>query len=506
MATIRSLVKDTAVYGLSSIAGRFLNWMLVPMYTRVLSTTAEYGIVTNLYAWTALLLIILTYGMETAFFRYMNKDDDPRSVYSTTLWSLGSTSSLFVLVGLLFIGPISTALGYPDRWDCVAMLIVIVAMDAFMAIPFAYLRYANRPWRFAALKFTFIGLNIGLNLFFLLLCPWLLRVAPSLLDWWYEPSYQVGYIFVSNLIASGIVLLLSLPYCRTGFAFRKDLLRRMLGYAFPILLLGIAGNFNKVADKILFPLILTNRAEADAQLGIYGACFKIAVVMVMCTQAFRYAYEPFIFNKKKGEDERERKAYAEVMKYYIIFTLFVFLGVTAYMDLLKNFVAQSYHGGLAVVPWVMIGEIFFGIYFNISTWYKVTDRTYWGAIFSLLGCLITVLIIVWGVPRYGFMACAWASVVSNGTMMLASYAVGRHYYRVPYQLGNAGLYALLSIAFFSAMQGIEYVFSYRPVWAMLLNTIFLLLFLLVFVYRDLDPSLLPSRLSRSLPRFNNRKR
>ena len=469
------------------------------MYTRVLYSTADYGIVTNLYAWTALLLIILTYGMETAFFRFMNKDRDPRSVYSTTLWSLGISSSLFVLLGLLLLTPISTALGYPNRGDCVAMLIVIVAMDAFMAIPFAYLRYANRPWRFAVLKFTFIGLNIGLNLFFLLLCPWLLQVVPSLVAWWYDPGYQVGYIFVSNLIASSLVLLAILPYCHCGFAFRKDLLRHMLAYAFPILLLGIAGNFNKVADKILFPLLVADRGEADSQLGIYGACFKIAVVMVMCTQAFRYAYEPFIFNKKKGEDQRERQAYAEVMKYYLIFTLFVFLGVMAYMNLLKSFVDHRYYAGLSVVPLVMIGEILFGIYFNISTWYKVTDRTYWGAIFSLIGCALTVLIIVWGVPRYSFMACAWASVVSNGAMMISSFLVGRHYYKVPYRLGNAAFYAVTAALLYLMMYGIGQAFPSRPVLAMLLNTIPLLLFVAVFAYKDLNPEMLPSKLRGRLP-------
>ncbi|MFC4666779.1 oligosaccharide flippase family protein [Falsiporphyromonas endometrii] len=498
--SIKSLVKDTAVYGLSSIAGRFLNWLLVPMYTNVLVHTSDYGIVTNLYAWTALLIIILTYGMETGFFRFINKDSDPRSVYSTTLWSLGSTSVLFVVLGLTFLTPISELLNYPEQRDCIGMLIVVVAMDAFMAIPFAYLRYAQRPWRFAILKFLFIFLNISLNLFFLILCPWLMKVAPSTVEWFYRPEDQVKYIFLSNLLADIILFICILPYCRTGFKFRGDLLKKMLNYSYPILILGIAGNFNKVADKILFPLVYPNAHEAASELGIYGACFKIAVVMVMFTQAFRYAYEPFIFNKKKGEDANDRMVYAAAMKYYIIFGFFIFLGVMGYIDIIKFFAGKAYHGALVVVPWVMMGEFMFGIYFNISLWYKLTDRTYWGAVFSIMGCVMTVVIIILGVPKYSYMACAWASAISNGVMMITSYLLGKKYYKVPYDLKNAFFYLVLAALCFGMILGVKQFLPHRPVLGMVINTVPIFIYLFVFIKKDLDKAMIPSKV-RSLLRI-----
>lgn len=496
--SIKSLVKDTAVYGLPSIAGRFLNWLLVPMYTNILVNTSDYGIVTNLFAWTALIIIILTYGMETGFFRFINKDEDPRSVYSTTLWSLGFTSTLFVVLGLTFLTPISNALHYPDQSDCIAMLIIVVAMDAFMAIPFAYLRYAQRPWRFAFFKFLFIFLNIGLNLFFLILCPWLMKVAPGLIDWFYRPEDQVRYIFLSNLIADIVLFVSILPYCRTGFKFRGGLLKKMLNYSYPILILGIAGNFNKVADKILFPLVYPDPAEADSQLGIYGACFKIAVVMVMFTQAFRYAYEPFIFNKKKGEDANDRIAYAAAMKYYIIFGLFIFLGVMGYIDIIKYFAGKAYHGALVVVPWVMMGEFMFGIYFNISLWYKLTDRTYWGAIFSIIGCVMTVAIILWGVPRYSYMACAWASTISNATMMTISYFLGKKYYKVPYDLKNALFYIILAAVCFAMILVVKHYLPHRPMLGMVINTVPVLIYLFVFIKKDMDKGMIPGKIRQIL--------
>lgn len=492
---LRGLVKDTAVYGLSSIIGRFLNWALVPLYTRILQDTGEFGIVTNLYAWTALLLIILTYGMETGFFRYVNKEPNPQQVYSTTLISIGFTSTLFVVVSLLFLNPLSELLSYPEHKDLVTMLILIVASDAFMAIPFAYLRYKKKPWRFAIIKLVFIAVNIGLNLFFLLLAPYLMQKAPRLVDWFYNPSYSVGYIFVSNLIGNIVIFLLLLPYVFTaGLHFSAQLLRRMLNYSLPILILGIAGIFNQMADKILFPMLYDDVDYARQQLGIYGACFKIAVVMVMFTQAFRYAYEPIIFNKKKGNDGVERASYALAMKYYIVSALFIYIGVMAYLDIIKVFIGQNYYAGLSVVPIVMWGELMMGVYFNLSLWYKLVDKTWWGGIISLVGCLFTVLIIVFGVPRWGFMACAWASAISNTVMVFICYVLGQRYYRVNYDWKNAFFYFSITAIIVGAIFITKAYADSLGMMRWVINTLLTLSFVVLIIKKDFPLSLIFNRL------------
>ncbi len=449
---MKRLAGETAIYGISSIVGRFLNWMLVPIYTRVLSAESDYGIVTNLYAWTALLMVILTYGMETGFFRFINKKEEqqPMRVYATTLSSVAFTSVMFMILLLCSLTSVSRALGYEEHPEFVGMMGCIVAVDAFCCIPFAFLRYQRRALRFAFLKLLNIFLNIILVLFFLLACPWLEGHAPSSVGWFYEPDYQVGYIFVANAVTTLVTLLLLIPDMLPALREKANfgLLRQMLRYSFPILILGIAGIFNQTADKILFPFLFEDKEMANAQLGIYGACFKIAVVLVMFTQAFRYAYEPFIFAKNKDDDSK--KAYSEAMKYFVIFALFIFLGVMYYIDILKHFVPESYYEGLRVVPIVMLGELFFGIYFNLSFWYKLIDKTQWGAYFSIIGCVSTVLIVVLFAPRFGYMACAWASFASNLVMMVLSYLVGQRKFPIHYDIGSAAFYGVLAAVFYMA--------------------------------------------------------
>ena len=379
---MKRLAGETAIYGVSSIVGKFLNWMLVPMYTRVLATESDFGIVTNLYAWTALLMVILTYGMETGFFRFMNKKEIklPMRVYATTLFSLAFTSVLFMVFVFSALTPVSNFLGYGAHPEYIGMMAGIVAVDAFCCIPFAFLRYQGKAVRFAAIKLLNIFLNIVLVIFFLIACPWLYECAPRLIGWFYVPGYQVEYIFVSNVVTSVVTFLLLVPDMIPGLREKASfvLLKQMLRYSFPILVLGIAGIFNQTADKILFPFLFEDKDYAATQLGIYGACFKVAVVMVMFIQAFRYAYEPFIFAKNKDDDNT--KAYSEAMKYFIIFSLIIFLGVMYYLDILKYFVDAKYYPGLRVVPIVMLGELFFGIYFNLSFWYKLIDQTQWGSL------------------------------------------------------------------------------------------------------------------------------
>ncbi len=448
-----SLAKDTAIYGVSSILGKFLNWLLVPLYTYVLAEQADYGIVTNLYAWTALLLVILTYGMETGFFRFANKEgEDPTAVYTTTLLSLFITSFLFASVCVLCRYPIAAAMGYTGHEEFIALLAVVVAMDAFASIPFAYLRYKKQPLRFAALKLLFVFLNILLNIFLLVVCPRLQGYA--LISSWYDPSYGVGYVFVANIIATAVQTLCLLPLSR-GYRLSTanyQLWKRLLRYSLPLLVLGVCGIMNQTLDRILFPFFYSGE-DAQTQLGIYGACFKVAMVMMVFTQAFRYAYEPFVFSKHK--DRQSVEAYADAMKYYILFSYLILLGMVFYLDILKLLIAPSYWEGLTIVPMVLWAYIFQGIYFNLSFWYKLTDRTRYGAYFSILGVVITFALQAIFVPRIGYIASAASSTVCFFCLMTLSYFVGRKYLAVPYDLKRIGLYTLLVVALlalFSALQ------------------------------------------------------
>lgn len=487
---MKRLAGDTAIYGLSNIIGKFLNWMLVPLYVRVLAAQSDFGVITNLYAWTALLLVLLTYGMETGFFRFINKKEIrvPMQVYTTTMFSIGFTSTVFFVTVLTFLAPVSRLLGYGDHPEYIGMIAGIVAIDAFCSIPMGFLRYERKAIRFGVIRLLNIFLNILLVIFFLLVCPWIYKHSPFLIGWFYKPGYEVGYVFVANVITSLFTLVLLFPDMIPGFREKASfsLLRQMLKYSFPILILGIAGIFNQTSDKILFPFLFEDKEYANTQLGIYGACFKIAVVLMMFTQAFRYAYEPFIFARNKSDDNR--KAYSEAMKYFIIFALFIFLGVMFYIDIFKLFVVPDYYPGLRVVPIVMLGELFFGIYFNLSFWYKMIDETRWGAYFSTIGCISTVLIIVIFAPRYGYMACAWASFTSNLLMMLLSYRIGQKKFPIRYDLRSALFYGVLTALFYLAgmvprIDSEAMRLGYR--------TLLLLIFVSIVIKRDLSLQELP---------------
>ena len=486
---MRGLAKDTAIYGLSSIIGKFLNWLLVPLYTYVLKQQSDYGIVTNLYAWTALLLVILTYGMETGFFRFANREDkNPGQVYTTILTCIGFTSLLFAVLCCVFAQPIADWLGYPAHKEFVALLAVVVAMDAFASIPFAYLRYKKRPIRFAALKLLFVFLNIVLNLFFLVVCP-------KIQDWsvissWYDPDYGVGYVFVANILATGIQTLCLLPaIVAEKYSFSWRLLGELLRYSLPLLVLGVAGIMNQTLDRILFPFLYTGD-DAQTQLGIYGACFKVAMVMMMFTQAFRYAYEPYVFSKHK--DKQSVEAYADAMKYYIIFSYLILLGMVFYLDILKFIVAEGYWSGLKVVPIVLWTYIFQGVYFNLSFWYKLTDRTQWGAWFSLIGLVITFTLQVIFVPRIGYMASAASSTVCYFVIMLLSYFTGKRYLMIPYYLKAIGGYTALTVGLLGIYYGVRhFVPVHQMSISMAVGTVLLAVYIVVLIKRDFPLSGLP---------------
>jgi len=449
MAGIKSLVKDTAIYGLSSIIGRFLNWCLVPLYTFTFAQS-EYGVVTYVYAAVAIAMIVLTYGMETGFFRFANheKGYDPMEVYSTGLMSLAVSSTAFAVVALLFIHPVASLLHCAAHPSYAAMMVLAVALDAFTALPFSYLRYKKRPVRFAVLKLVNIGLNIGLNLFFILLCPVIWKHNPGLIASWYDPDFGIGYIFLANLIASAVNLPLLLPELR-GFRWRfnSPLWGGMIRYSAPLLVLGIAGILNQTVNTLLFPYLYSDPAQAMAELGIYNANYKIAIVMVMFIQAFRFAYEPFIFAKAKEQGEDKLKSYADAMKWFVVFSMVIFLGVMFYLDIIRHFINSSYFSGLKVVPIVMMAEVFFGVFFNLSVWYKLTDRTVWGMWLSIGGLCVTLLLNFLLVPRLGYMGCAWAAFGCYGTMMLASYWAGQAHMPIRYGVGRLTAYVLLALLF-----------------------------------------------------------
>ncbi len=488
MSKMKSLAKDTAIYGVSSILGRFLNWCLVPIYTHVLKDAAEYGIITNLYAWTALLLVLLTYGMETGFFRFMNKEaDQAKTVYSTSLISLAFTSILFAIGVIILQKPITDMMGYNGYNEYIWMMGVIVAVDAFTAIPFAYLRYKCRPIKFAAIKLLMIFINIALNLFFLIACPWIWEKNPDLISWFYNPDYGVGYILIANLISTSSVLLMLLPEIfEAKFDFNKELLKRMLKYSFPLLILGIAGIMNQTVDKIIFPYIYPDPVEGMRLLGIYGACFKVAMVMMMFTQAFRFAYEPFVFAQHK--DHKSKEAYSDAMKFFVIFSLLIFLGMVFFLDILKYLIAESYWEGLVVVPIILASYLFQGIFFNLSLWYKLIDKTQYGAYFSILGAVITVVINILFIPKYGYLGSAWAAFVCYFTIMLVSYFYGQKHFPIDYQLKRIGLYTLLALGLY----GISFVAETPSMIANYgIRSVLLVIFLTVIVKKDMPLDKLP---------------
>ncbi len=474
MANLKSLAKETAIYGLSSIIGRFLNYLLVPLYTIALpASTGGYGVISNIYAITALLMVILTYGMETGFFRFANKgEDDPMKVYSTTLISVGFTSLLFLVICLTFLRPIANLMDYGDHPWYLGMMMIVVAMDAFQAIPFAFLRYKKRALRFAALKLLFILANISLNLIY--------YVGMK--------GKDVGMAFAINLACTSLIMLCMIPELR-GFTYSLDkaLLKRMLSYSFPILIMCIAGILNQVAVKIIFRFVYPGSIEeANVQLGIYSASSKIAMIMAMLTQAFRYAYEPFVFSKSRDKDSKE--VYAKAMKFFIIFTLLAYLAVMFYLDILRYLLGRDYWVGLKVVPVVMAAEIFMGVYFNLSFWYKLIDETKWGAYFSIIGCCLIILLNVFLIPVYGYMACAWAGFAGYGVAMLLSYFVGRKKYPIQYDLPSIAKYVLLAAVLFVVSE----MLPFENMWLLLLiRTLLLFIFMGYIVKNDLPLSQIP---------------
>ena len=470
MASLKSLAKDTAIYGLSSIVGRFLNYLLVPLYTYTLKSCSDYGIVNDLYSQSALMLVIITFGMETTFFRFINKEEKPMEVFSTSLMMVGGVALLFLLLVLGGLSGIAGILGYAEHPQYVGIMAVIVAMDAFQAILFSFLRYQQKALRFAALKMLFILVNCTLNVVAYVVVPHFLE------DW----PITVGYTFAINLISTSLIMLCFMPELqKCPWRFNWKYCKPMLRYTWPMLVLGIAGILNQVAGQLLLPRVLEREAGRTA-LGIYGACVKIALIMAMITQAFRYAYEPVVF--AGHNDKNNPDLLAKTMKFFIIFTLLAFLCVVGYMDILQHIIEEKYREGLRIVPIVMVAEIMMGVYFNLSFWYKLIDRTIYGAWFSLSGCAVLLMVNLLFIPQYGYMACAWAGVAGYATSMLLSYFVGQRKNPIPYPLGSIAGYVLIAALFYGGMLLLA---DRLPLLARLgVNTLLIILFLGHIIYHE----------------------
>jgi O-antigen/teichoic acid export membrane protein len=453
MSQLKKLASQTAIYGLSSIIGRFLNYFLVPLYTaKGAFDPAQYGVVTEFYAYVAFLAVILTYGLETALFRYYlnNAEGDKEKIYATSLISILASSGVFMLVVIFLSSPIATGLGYQGHANYIIWFAMVLGFDAISNIPFAKLRADSRPLFFAVVKLSGIAMNIGLNLFFIRLCkPAHDQHLGNWLASCYDPEIGVGYVFLCNLASSAITLLLLLPMLR-GFlnGFDKEVWKKMMRYGLPIVLISMAGIINETLDRALLKHLLPFDAHTNQyNLGVYGACYKLATLMTICIQAFRYAAEPFYFSRAGHADAKA--LYARVLDYFTIFGAVVFLTVNLYIDIFKEFIRNpEYHVGLGVVPILLMANLFLGIYVNLSIWYKLTDKTRIGAWVAGFGAVITIVLNVWWIPTMGYMGSAWATLVVYFYMAAVSYLLGRKYYPVDYHLLRIGFYIGFALALY----------------------------------------------------------
>lgn len=448
---LKRLVGQTAVYGLSSILGRVLNYMLVPMYTRVFSP-GEYGIVTELYAYVALFIVLLVFGMETAFFRFSRKGGNLNQVFGTALGTVLASASVFVVLIIWQQQSIAEAISIPDHPEYIAWFGWVIALDAISSIPFARLRAENKARRFAVLKLLGIGLNIGLNLFFILLCPLIMDMPNSwaygLIASWYNPEMGVGWIFLANLASSALSLMLLAPeLLRARVRFDRRLNGPMLRYAAPVVLIGLAGIINETLDRILMNFLLPlSDKDIKVQIGIYGACYKLSIIMTLAVQAFRYAAEPFFFSE--SDKSNAKQTYATVMTWFALVLGAIYLGTLLYLDIIKGFIGDEFHSGLKVVPILLLANLFLGLYYNLSVWFKLTDKTLMGAYVSGLGAFITIALNIIWIPIYGYEGSAWATLITYVLMTLLSYFLGQKHYPVPYQTGRILAYLGLALGLY----------------------------------------------------------
>ncbi|MEZ4999856.1 MAG: oligosaccharide flippase family protein [Bacteroidales bacterium] len=479
MNDIKKLAGQTLVYGLGTIVPRFLHYFVLTFfYTRVF-TSGEYGVVTELYAYMVLFLVILTYGMETGFFRFAQDSSDPDTVFSTAFVSLIFTSLVFAGAAIIFVHPFARLLRYEQNPEYIRMFVLILAFDAVTAIPFARLRKDNRPLRFSLIKISNVIVTILLVLFFLKIAPEIVNRGGHLPAWLYNPEFGVGYVFLCNLMASGFVFLLLLPeITKVKFTFSYKLWKQMVGYSFPLLLGGLAGTINDALDKMILRRVSGSEHGLEI-VGVYGASYKVAVLMSLFIQMFRFAVEPFFFEKSGQKDARE--TYAAIMKYFVIITVVIYLGLNLYISVIQYFIGSHMREALSIVPVVSLGYLLYGIFVNLSVWYKVNDMTRFGAYLTIGGSLITIAINLIFIPLYGYIASAWAHVACYGAMVIGSYLFGLKHYRIPYEIGKIAAYLFSGILIVVIVRRIEYA---NLLVELLVNTTIIALFVIVAQRRD----------------------
>jgi O-antigen/teichoic acid export membrane protein len=472
MKALKKLTGETVIYGLPTIVGRLLNWCLNPYWTYVFINQAELGKVSYVYAVVAFLLVFLIYGMETGFFRFASKEDNKDKVFSTSLISIGSTTLMFLLLVFIFKDNFAEMLKISGRSDFILIMGITVALDIISSIPFAKLRIQHRPIKFSALKFTSIGINIFFNLFFLSFCPYIIKNNPdSFLNLVYHADFGIGYIFLSNLISSLFTFILLIPEFKAKWNFDFSLFKRMFKYSYPILIVGITGFINQNIDKILIPNLLPETSSPMKQLGIYVSAFKLAVLLNVFIQAFRFAFEPFIFSQKEGKESKDM--YVIVMKYFSILGLIIFLGMSTFSDLIMNINAKGYREAVGVIPIILLANFFMGIFFTQSLWYKLTDKTIYGAYFGILGSVITIALNIILIPKIGYYGSAIAILACFVVMTVVSYIYGQKYYPINYDLKSFGFYLFLSLILFLIYWLIRKPGSPYYLVSVILNVIFL---------------------------------
>ncbi len=453
MRPIRKLAGQTAIYGLSSIIGRLVNYLLVPIYTAIFAPEI-YGVVTEFYSYVAFMIVLLTYGLETAYFRFINIQEDKEHVFRTVFSSLSVTSFIFLIFILLQADAIASWLKYPDNAEYIRWFGIVLATDAVASILFARLRAHDKPLRFAILKLTGIFLNIGIALTTLVLCPYLLEneLLPQLhwlINKIYDPAIGVGYVFLANMIASAVTFLLLLSSLKKikGKWFDLNLWKNMIKYASPLLIVGLAYVINETADKVLLKYLLPYSLQTNMYyVGIYGACYKLALLMTLFIQAFRFAAEPFFFSYAK--EKNAQLVYARVMDYFVIIGCMIFLMVMLYIDFFKYFIDKAYWVGLDIVPIILLANLFLGLYYNLSIWYKLTDNTRYGAYIAIFGAIITIVLNIFWIPRIGYLGSAWATLICYGMMLIASYLLSRKYYKIPYRVKTGLFYIVLAVGIY----------------------------------------------------------
>ncbi|MHA7942506.1 lipopolysaccharide biosynthesis protein [Formosa sp. 3Alg 14/1] len=446
MSSLQRLFKQTFIYGLATVLPRMLNFFLVPLYTSpgVLNSVAEYGTVSIIFSWFVMFNVILAYGMETAFFRFFNNEKNQDEVVGTSTISLVISS--FVFFGLALIFQDQIAYITDIKVEYIKLVIWILLLDALVIIPFAWLRANEKSMTYAIIKIVNVAINLGLNLFFLLgLRDWSYSIG--LFDSICKDNYQINYIFIANLIASAVTLLLLLGfYLKVKYNFNTDLWKRMMRYAFPVLIAGIAFSVNETFDRILLSYLLPENI-ADTQIGMYSACYKLALFMTLFATAYRLGIEPFFFSHAKTANPQ--KNYAKILEFFVTIGSLILLGVIVFADLLKVIVIRSedYWEAMSVVPIILLAYLFLGMYHNLSVWYKITDRTKYGAYISIFGALVTLILNFWLIPIISYRGSAIATLAAYGSMVLLSYYFGRKYYPIPYNIKKISAYILISVMF-----------------------------------------------------------